>query len=92
MKTNELLFTKMDIDNIVEKINTNFDILLKNDDYNSISNELVELRLSISTHFNKEQIKILNNYAYLLRECDVYEHALAYYLGMKSIQQINTLK
>ncbi len=86
------IFSEVDIDLISEKIDKNLEILEDYTDYNILNHKKTELELKLFSYFDEAQTELLKKYLLLLTESIKYQNALAYYLGMKAMGEIEKLK
>lgn len=86
------LFSKEKIDDIDEKMEANLTTLLESDDYLKLNREFRDVSLKIMSTLNPEQRKILNEYQRLEMEITSYQNCLAYYLGCKTMIDVDKLK
>lgn len=91
-KKHSLIFSESEMKLINERVIDNLDKLKRNKDYNDLEGEVNELEMHIEDYFDEGQKKILNKYLRCHAEITDYYIVLAYYLGMKSMGEINKLK
>lgn len=86
------LFSQSDIDLIDEKVENNMAILLANNDYMDIDDELEDLNFKLTNMLDDSQLKILKEYLYTENKAKTYENCLAYYIGLQAGKNINRIK
>lgn len=86
------IFSEIDMDLIAEKIDKNLEILEDYTDYNILNHRKTELELKLFSYFDESQSQLLKKYLMILTDSIKYQNALAYYLGMKAMKEIEKLK
>jgi len=86
------LFNQSDIDLINEKVENNMAILLGNNNYMDIDDELEDLNFKLTNMLDDSQLKILEKFLYTKNRAKEYENCLAYYIGLQAGKNINKMK
>lgn len=86
------LFSEADVDLICEKIEKNIPILLGNEDYFDVDDELVALNTKFQLCLSEEQKKIFRKYIEANKKVASFHNCLAYYLGVQTGMKIEETK
>ncbi len=86
------LFTQIDLDFIDEKFEQNLPLLLQYGKYIEIDKKLAKLNLELVSSLNEKQRELLRKYQNLSLDATSYQNCLAYYIGLKTKNEIEKLK
>lgn len=90
-KNSNVIFSEKNLDMISSLIEDYGDILDKNKDYTKLSLEFLELNDYFNDQLNKENRKIFERLMSLEIDLKNYENTLAYFLGIKLIDDTRNL-
>lgn len=86
------LFSQTDIDLIDEKMEENLTILLDSKEYVKINKQFNNINLKLTSTLTPQQRELLNEYQGLELEITSYQNCLAYYIGLKTKNEVEKLK
>ncbi len=88
----DYLFSELDLDYVWEKVDNNLPTLLGITGYLENEQKLTKINKQLLSSLNEEQRKLLNEYKKTAVDSMTYQYCLAYYLGQKSIIELDKLK
>ena len=86
------LFSQIDIDFVDEKFEQNLPLLLQYGKYIEIDRKLAKINLELVSSLNEKQRELLCKYQKLSLDATSYQNCLAYYIGLKTKNEIEKLK
>lgn len=86
------LFSQIDIDYVDEKFEQNLPLLLQYGKYIEIDRKLAKINLELVSSLNEKQRELLRKYQKLSLDATSYQNCLAYYIGLKTKNEIEKLK
>ena len=86
------LFEESSVELINEKIEKHSTLLDKIKRYKNFDEQQTSLLEKFDKTFTEQQLDLLNQYIHASLICNEYEKCLAYYLGYKTLLEINNLK
>ena len=85
------LFDGINLNYINKIMNNNIDVLECEENYNNINSKTSNILIKLLSTLNANQKKLLQDYLSLQHENILFQNALAYYLGIGTINKINKL-
>jgi len=92
LKIDNDLFTQIDLDFVDEKFEQNLPLLLQYGKYIEIDKKLAKLNLELVSSLNEKQRELLRKYQNLSLDATSYQNCLAYYIGLKTKNEVEKLK
>lgn len=86
------LFSQIDIDFVDEKFEQNLPLLLQYGKYIEIDKKLAKINLKLVSSLNEKQRELLRTYQKLSLDATSYQNCLAYYIGLKTKNEVEKLK
>lgn len=86
------LFSQIDIDFVDEKFEQNLPLLLQYGKYIEIDKKLAKINLELVSSLNEKQRELLRKYQNLSLDATSYQNCLAYYIGLKTKNEVEKLK
>ena len=86
------LFSQIDIDYVDEKFEQNLPLLLQYGKYIEIDRKLAKINLELVSSLNEKQRELLRNYQNTSLDATSYQNCLAYYIGLKTKNEVEKLK
>lgn len=86
------LFSQVDIDFVDEKFEQNLPLLLQYGKYIEIDKKLSKINLELVSSLNEKQRELFRKYQTVSLDATSYQNCLAYYIGLKTKNEVENLK